>query len=154
MDFGVSGEMHVSLLPWLIMFFFHTWAFFLLSFFVCPCLFVFAFAFLLSGWIDQAQFREFWTALAGELDAALAEQVVARRLEITQDEVSRSPRVPSASFCWVVVVVVVVVEESRLKSKKRQNVHNFWSENDENVRMARAETKKKTPHGKNLEDTW
>ena len=49
-------------------------------------------------WIDQAQFREFWTALAGELDAALAEQVVARRPEISQDEVSAGMFHPLCSF--------------------------------------------------------
>ena len=73
----------------------------LVCFFFCflVCFFVFP-LFLLFGWIDQAQYREFWTSLAGELDAALAEQVVARRPEISQDEVSRQcPHVPSAAFC-------------------------------------------------------
>lgn len=36
----------------------------------------------------QAQFHEFWAALASELDVTLVEQIVARRSEMTQDEVS------------------------------------------------------------------
>lgn len=36
---------------------------------------------------NQVQFREFWTALAGELDSILLEQIVHRKQEFIQDEV-------------------------------------------------------------------
>ncbi|CAM9356595.1 unnamed protein product, partial [Ectocarpus fasciculatus] len=39
-----------------------------------------------EGSLPPAQFQQFWTALASEVDLTLVKQIVARRVEMTQDE--------------------------------------------------------------------
>ncbi|CAM9753561.1 unnamed protein product, partial [Ectocarpus sp. 8 AP-2014] len=39
-----------------------------------------------EGCLPPGQFQQFWTALASELDLTLVKQIVARRVEMTQDE--------------------------------------------------------------------
>lgn len=57
------------------------------------CVLVTVYISVCSCGVIQVNFREFWTSLAGELDRVLLEQIVRRRLEMTQDEVR--------TFCWL-----------------------------------------------------